>query len=69
MKPDRKSTKRFKKFFKEITRCAATQAPRTWVMVIDQHIARIFEKNGKVLEAIGEASPIRRRDRGLPINQ
>lgn len=33
------------------------KTPRTWVMVIDQHIARIFEKNGKVLEAIGEASP------------
>jgi len=34
-----------------------TKAPRTWIMVADHRIARIFEKSGKGLEAIGEAIP------------
>jgi protein required for attachment to host cells len=33
------------------------KSPRTWIMVVDQHIARIFEKTGKGLEPIGEAIP------------
>lgn len=31
--------------------------PRTWVMVIDQHIARIFTRQGYELEPIGTALP------------
>ncbi len=33
------------------------KVPRTWVMVVDQKIARIFAKNEKGLEPIGIASP------------
>lgn len=33
------------------------KSPRTWIMVVDHHITRIFAKNGNSLEAIGEAIP------------
>lgn len=33
------------------------KAARTWVMVVDKSIARIFAKNGNNLEVIGEAIP------------
>lgn len=31
--------------------------PRTWVMVVDQHIVRLFERNEGELEPIGTAHP------------
>jgi protein required for attachment to host cells len=31
--------------------------PRTWIMIIDRHIVRIYEKNKKGLEPIGMALP------------
>lgn len=35
----------------------AQKSPRTWILVVDQHIARIFAKNGNAIEPIGEAIP------------
>ena len=39
--------------------------PRTWVMIVDQHIARLFERHTGELEPIGIAHPDPEEDTGL----
>lgn len=57
MKLTGKIQSELKGFSKEIRLGRPNKSRRTWILVADHHIARLFEKGEKGLISIGEASP------------